>query len=647
MPQLMFPNIAGATMQGFQQGQQMRANRLVGAAMQNPDDAQGYLAQAGAIDPRLALGVQGAMQQQQAQQQKAQQDQQTTTLKQIGGAARYYKAALQSGNPASVQAAKSQIAPLIMRLTGKQLPDADTPETQAALDNVIAKTAYLFPDDIKQQNPISVGPDTTLIDPRTHQVIYQGQGDAGAMVTGMTYNGMPVFRDKMGNLKDVHGNPIPQGNSSGTAVGSAASGPATGASAALPAETQAYVPKVMDALQGQPPFDQFGQPTAALLDAVQQVESGGNPNAGSPAGAQGPYQFMPATAASVGVSNPFDPQQARQGAAKYLAQLYQQFGGDANKAIAAYNAGPGRVAQAAAGAQAPAQSGLQYAPSSGGALQQKIALARKMGATDDQIRQMVLGNSTGTTSLSDDALAMGAVNYIATGKLPYFGRSDNGAREQIMNQSGDMMRAAGLNPTQLTAIQSSYKARQSALKTMQVQGITLQRNIASLDKNVQTMLQAAQAVGNTRFPSWNALQLAAKKQTGDPAVAAYAQAVMNVLDDYGKVMSMSTSSEGTTDGQLRLAQERISQSMNLQQLQAAADMIEAGGKNISDTTTDAITKLTDALQFQNLNAPVTAPGGATAPQAAPSGAPVPGTVEQGYRFKGGDPSNQANWEPVQ
>src|SRR5574337_267096 len=188
MAQLLFPNIAGATLQGFQQGQQMRANRLVGAAMQNPDDAQGYLAQAGAIDPRLALGAQGAMQQQQAQQQAAQQSQQTTTLKQIGGAARYYKAALQSGNPVSVQAAKAQIAPLIMRLTGKQLPNTDTPETQAALDNVIAQTAYLFPDDNRLQTvtpgsvqtrggiPIYSNPAQPKITPQGYQAVLGPDG---------------------------------------------------------------------------------------------------------------------------------------------------------------------------------------------------------------------------------------------------------------------------------------------------------------------------------------------------------------------------------------------------------------------------------------------------------------------------------------
>lgn len=126
---------------------------------------------------------------------------------------------------------------------------------------------------------------------------------------------------------------------------------AQGAPSGLPAETQAYVPKVMAALGGAQPFDANGQPTPQLLDAVQRVESGGNPNALSPKGAEGAYQLMPATAASVGVTNPNDPAQARAGAAKYLAQLYQQFGGDANKAIAAYNAGPGRVQQALGGAQ--------------------------------------------------------------------------------------------------------------------------------------------------------------------------------------------------------------------------------------------------------------------------------------------------------
>ena len=52
---------------------------------------------------------------------------------------------------------------------------------------------------------------------------------------------------------------------------------------------------------------------------------------------------MPGTAASLGVTNPLDPAQAIEGGAKYLRQQLDRFGGDASKALAAYNAGPGAV----------------------------------------------------------------------------------------------------------------------------------------------------------------------------------------------------------------------------------------------------------------------------------------------------------------
>lgn len=71
-------------------------------------------------------------------------------------------------------------------------------------------------------------------------------------------------------------------------------------------------------------------------------ESGFNPNAVSPAGAQGIAQFMPGTAASVGLTNPFDPMASLVAAAKLMSQYVQQFG-SIEDALVAYNAGPGNV----------------------------------------------------------------------------------------------------------------------------------------------------------------------------------------------------------------------------------------------------------------------------------------------------------------
>ncbi|HEY8532317.1 MAG TPA: transglycosylase SLT domain-containing protein [Micromonospora sp.] len=82
----------------------------------------------------------------------------------------------------------------------------------------------------------------------------------------------------------------------------------------------------------------------ALLAAVAKVESGYNPRAVSPAGAQGLMQLMPATARELGVTNPFDPAMAIDGAARLLANLLREFG-SLPLALAAYNAGSGAVRQ--------------------------------------------------------------------------------------------------------------------------------------------------------------------------------------------------------------------------------------------------------------------------------------------------------------
>ncbi|MGA7396321.1 MAG: transglycosylase SLT domain-containing protein [Solirubrobacterales bacterium] len=82
--------------------------------------------------------------------------------------------------------------------------------------------------------------------------------------------------------------------------------------------------------------------SAALLAAQLYAESNFDPNAGSPAGAQGIAQFMPGTAAAYGLGDPFDPVAAIDAQGHLMSDLLDQFGSPA-LALAAYNAGPGAV----------------------------------------------------------------------------------------------------------------------------------------------------------------------------------------------------------------------------------------------------------------------------------------------------------------
>jgi len=81
-----------------------------------------------------------------------------------------------------------------------------------------------------------------------------------------------------------------------------------------------------------------------LLHAVIAVESDYQREVVSPKGAMGLMQLMPATAAELGVVDPFDPEENILAGARYLRRMWDRFG-DLTLALAAYNAGPERVEQ--------------------------------------------------------------------------------------------------------------------------------------------------------------------------------------------------------------------------------------------------------------------------------------------------------------
>lgn len=80
-----------------------------------------------------------------------------------------------------------------------------------------------------------------------------------------------------------------------------------------------------------------------LVTSIANAESNKNPKAVSNKGAMGIMQLMPETAKDLGVKNPFDIRENVEAGVLYFKDMLNKYKGDTEKALAAYNAGPGTV----------------------------------------------------------------------------------------------------------------------------------------------------------------------------------------------------------------------------------------------------------------------------------------------------------------
>jgi hypothetical protein len=240
-------------------------------------------------------------------------------------------------------------------------------------------------------------------------------------------------------------------------------------------------------------------------------------------------------------------------------------------------------------------------------------------------KPLAAGNSS-----DQDAVDTYTADYIMHGKMPALGMGNSGRRDAVAANVARIAKTLGLTPGELLTKSADYKAGAMSLQNLQKQSDMLERNEQTFKNNADVMLHLSDTVARSGIPAFNALILKAKTNVaGDPDAAAFAAARKIVAQEYAKIASGATGSAGSTDSAQAHALELIDNAHTPAQLRAVvatltkdADGQKAANKQQADEIRG---RLKDAVSTK------------------PSGGPKPGDIEDGYQFKGGNPSDKNNW----
>lgn len=388
------------------------------------------------------------------------------------------------------------------------------------------------------------------------------------------------------------------------------------------------------------------------MDAVRQVESGGNPNAVSPKGAEGAFQLVPATASSVGVVNPFDPQQAQAGATTLLNQLHQRFGNNTQAIIAAYNAGQPRVAAALARSagvpsmipgvttlpQAMAmQSAKPAAASKPDVIQQRSQefdeLAKATDANYGPEYKQAYMETGSMPTLNPEASYNAAWKYLLTGQQQrLYGSSGAADMTMVQNMAAKIAKENGISPGDMESQAGREKALNASLVNIQKQGDVMDRQMAAMHNNMAVVNHYLSLVGNGNYKDVNALRNAIKLRMGNTSLAGFNTALNSVATDYGKIMSGSTGATGASDTELRQARELMDPSMSPAQIGSVFDALDRDTQGQVSAASMKEKTLTGLLGKFEPDASTSINGGATAGAGAqaPSGGSGPSASDIAY-----------------
>jgi hypothetical protein len=236
--------------------------------------------------------------------------------------------------------------PLVMRDGEGMRPDVGAAYDQMAAaargDGLVLIVVSGFRSDAEQAELFAAHPDPTWVAPPGHSLHRCAtELDLGP---SSAYAWLAANAGRFGFVQRYSWEAWHYGFASGPAPCSPAGESVTAAGKESTTPTATNLPSFVPPQYREPILESAArwQVPPALMAGQLMAESGFDPNAGSPAGAQGIAQFIPSTAAAYGLANPYDPVAAIDAEAHLMSDLLRQFGSP-QLALAAYNAGPAPV----------------------------------------------------------------------------------------------------------------------------------------------------------------------------------------------------------------------------------------------------------------------------------------------------------------